>query len=67
MSFTQPQLDALTAAIAEGTLRVKYQDKEILYRSMDEMLKLRELMKQELGTDDDRGPRRQVAVYGSGL
>lgn len=67
MSFTQTQLDALTEAIAEGTFKVKYQDKEVTYRSLEEMIKLRELMRQELGIDGGAGPRRQIGVYGSGL
>ena len=41
--FTQEKLDALENAIAEGVLKVKYQDKEVQYRSLDEMLRLREI------------------------
>lgn len=36
-SFTQAQLDALLAAKAKGVLTVKYQDKVITYRSIDEI------------------------------
>ena len=50
MAFTQIQLDALEAAIAEGVTRVKYENKEVEYRSLDEMLKLRDLMLSSLGT-----------------
>ena len=46
--FTLEKLVALEKAIADGTLRVKYSDKEIEYNSMKEMLRLRELMKKEL-------------------
>jgi hypothetical protein len=48
-SFTQANLDALNEAIADGALRVKYTDKEIEYRSLDELLKIRELMMRDLG------------------
>lgn len=49
MSFTQEQLDALEAAIAEGTLTVKYADKEVTYRSLDELLRIRNLISRSLG------------------
>ncbi len=48
MAFTQPQLDALEAAIATGTLKVQYQDKSVTYASLKDMLALRQIMKQEL-------------------
>lgn len=47
MSFTTEQYTALIGAIAEGALRVKYQDKEVEYRSLTEMLKLKTLMETE--------------------
>ena len=49
MAFTQIQLTALENAIAQGALTVKYQDKTVTYRSLSEMLQLRETMKKELG------------------
>ena len=55
--FTQEQLTALNQAIAAGTLKVKYTDKEVTYRSLDEMIKLRNLIKADLGLTD-RGPLR---------
>jgi len=48
MAFTQAQLDALEAAIASGQLKVQYQDKSVTYASLDEMLRLRNLIKDEL-------------------
>lgn len=48
-SFTQDQLNALEGAIAEGALRVKYSDKEVEYRSLEEMLKIRDIMRNALG------------------
>lgn len=44
MAFSQSQLDALEAAIAEGTLMVKYADKSVTYRSLAEMLRLRDVI-----------------------
>jgi thiamine monophosphate synthase len=49
MAFTQEQLTALEAALAEGTRTVKYRDREITYRTVDEMLKLRDLIRRDLG------------------
>jgi hypothetical protein len=49
MAFTQEQLDSLEQAIADGTLTVKYQDKLITYRSLEEMIRIRDLMRQSLG------------------
>lgn len=48
-SFTQENLTALNEAIADGALRVKYTDKEVEYRSLAELLKIRELMMNDLG------------------
>ncbi len=47
--FTQTQLDALEEAISTGTYQVMYGNKMVTYRSLDEMLKLRDRMKKELG------------------
>lgn len=49
MAFTLSQLTALEAAIAQGTTRVKYENKEVEYRSLEEMMKLRDLIRSELG------------------
>lgn len=63
--FTEAGLSALEKAIAEGVLKVKYQDKEVTYRSLDEMLTLRGVMRAELGIGCRSN--RRVGVYGSGL
>ncbi|MDZ4678406.1 MAG: hypothetical protein SGI74_12955 [Oligoflexia bacterium] len=49
MSYTSDQLTALELAISQGALRVKYADKEVIYRSLDEMLRIRDLMRKDLG------------------
>ena len=70
--FTFEQLDALTAAIAQGVKSVKYSDKEVTYPDLDSMMKLREQMRQELCPDNTEfaagipGRRRRVAVFHSG-
>ena len=46
--FTIAQLTVLNTAIASGTLRVRYADKEVTYHTLSEMMTLRALMRSEL-------------------
>lgn len=48
-TFTTAELTALTEAIATGTRRVRYADKEVEYRTLREMIDLRDMMRRELG------------------
>lgn len=48
-AFTVENLEALEEAIVGGEKRVKYTDKEVEYRSLEDMLKIRDLMKKKLG------------------
>lgn len=71
--FTLSDLYALEKALAEGARRVKYSDKEVEFRSLDEMLKLRDLIKSELGMGTSCGKiglfggRRIIAKHSKGL
>jgi len=49
MAFTSDQLTALETAIAQGALSVQYNDRRVTYHSLDEMLRLRNQMRSELG------------------
>ena len=49
MAFTATQLATLEKAIAQGATRVQYRDETVEYRSLDDMIKLRNLMRRELG------------------
>jgi len=51
MAFTQTQLDALETAIAAGTLEVTTGDKKVRYHSLDEMIRLREIIRNQLAVD----------------
>jgi len=51
MAWTQADLDALDAAMKGGELTVRYGDRSITYRDLDEMLRLRALMKQEVAEE----------------
>ena len=65
MAYTIEQLTALEAAIAEGALTVKYQDKLVQYRSLDEMIRIRKLMRDDLGLNGTSGGRR-LASFSKG-
>lgn len=67
MGFSLLQLEALDNAIAEGVLEVKYADKSVTYRSLDDMLKLRDLMKRELGLTNTAQSTRFMGVFDKGL
>lgn len=71
-SFTLENLAILEKAIAGGVRRVKYSDKEIEYRSLNEMLQVYNLMHSVLhpkkkGKRGVFGGRRRVAVHSKGL
>jgi hypothetical protein len=48
-NFTDDQLKKLEAAISTGALTVRYADKTVQYRSLNEMLQVREIMRKALG------------------
>lgn len=63
MAYTQIQLDAIEAAIAEGTLKVEYGDKKVEYRSLNEMIRIRDIIKASLNP----GSRRTLAETSKGV
>lgn len=71
--YSVEQLQALEASIASGERRVKYNDKEVEYRSIDEMRKLLAMMKKSLCLDSTTGKkglfggRRINAIHSTGL
>lgn len=68
--FTQQQYEALVLSIAQGVLVVRYADKMTQYRSLEEMLKLKDLMEQELGINaekDEANKRRVFMKHSKGL
>lgn len=68
MAWTVTDLTILEAAIAQGATKVKYADKEVEYRSLNEMFQLREQMKKELGlSGDNQNPGRRFAQFSKGL
>ena len=49
MAFTQTQLDALETALATGALECEFDGKRAKYRSLDEMMRIRDTMRAALG------------------
>jgi hypothetical protein len=48
MSFTVDQLAAIESAIASGELKVAFNGTEVVYRSMDDLIKARNTIKTAL-------------------
>lgn len=65
MAFTQTQYDELAAAIAAGALKVKYsgagQSKEVEYRSLDDMMRILNLMGRDLGIISSTSGRKYAS------
>lgn len=64
--YTEQDLSALNKAIAQGARKVKYSDKEVEYRSLEEMIKIRNMMKEDLGQSSS-GSSRRFASHSKGL
>ena len=64
---TQEQLDALDEAIASGAKKVKYQDKEVEYHSIDDMLRARNILIGNLNTSGPISLKTTAPVYDGGF
>jgi hypothetical protein len=64
MAWTQTDLDRIEKAIAAGAKRVRFQTHEVEYQSINEMLKVRDVIKAEL--DDSARPGVTFAEYQGG-
>jgi hypothetical protein len=49
MAWTTQQLAGLEMAIAQGTTRVTFEGRTVEYRSLADMIRLRDLMRRDLG------------------
>lgn len=63
--YTIDQLTTLEAAIATGALEVSYGDKKVRYQDLNDMLRLRYLMRDELGLNATKG--RLFASFSKGF
>lgn len=64
-AFTQEDYDALCRTIASGSLEVRYGDRTEKYRSLDEMMRIKKMMAEELGIT--RRPNRVIAAFDKGF
>lgn len=64
MSYTQSDLDSLRKAMAKGVLRAKYGERDITYRSMEEMERQERRMVKALG---QASTTRYYPTFGNGL
>jgi hypothetical protein len=62
MAFTQQQYEDLVAAIAEGVSSVSSNGRQVAYRNLTDMLKLKSQMEEELGITG-AGRRRQYVSF----
>lgn len=62
LTYTIEDYTNLKKAIAQGASRVKYGDKEVEYKSLEEMERILALMAKELGITKNRN-RRKVAYF----
>lgn len=67
MAFTQADLNELDKAIKSGYLRVRTGDRDVTYRSLAEMMKIRSQMLDELGLIENGGIVFQGMGYDKGL
>ena len=61
MAFTSTDVQRLEQAIASGTLRVKYADREVTYHSLEAMRALLRQMRTEV-SDAAGTPRRKRVI-----
>lgn len=66
MAWTEADLTKLEEAIASGAKSVQYENKKVDYHTLDEMLKLRDLMRKSLGKITNEGNRIKTS-YSKGL
>lgn len=66
MAWSQSDLDAIKAAIANGAKRVKFQTHEVEYMSLTEMLKARDLIQAELSGSSANSGGAIFAQYDGG-
>ena len=67
MAWTLADLEALDSAIKTGAKEVEYHDKRVIYRSLDEMLRIRALIWGVVGgLSGTRRPSRYYASVSKG-
>lgn len=63
MAWTQTDIDSIDSAIKSGVLEVRYADRTVVYRSMNELLQARQLAVVEVNKANGTMPTRQYRIY----
>ena len=63
MAFTQADLDALDAARKQGAKRIRFQDRDFEFDSVDDYIKLRNLILNDIAQQSGPQQIRQVRIY----
>jgi hypothetical protein len=66
MAWTTTDLDAVKAALAKGEQTVQFADRSVTYRSVDDLLRVKQEIEAELAAADSR-PRQFHAYTRKGL
>ncbi|HZT29510.1 MAG TPA: hypothetical protein VFA33_06485 [Bryobacteraceae bacterium] len=61
--FTQSDRDTLDSLYKQGAKRVRFQDRDYELQSVDDYVKLRHLMDNDIAQAGGQQPVRQVRVY----
>lgn len=61
--YTLEQYQAISDAIAQGVTKVKYSDKEVEYRSLEEMLRIQSMMYNQLFPQNKKKNRIFPSFY----
>lgn len=60
MAWTQTDIDALKAAIAQGALKVRFADRDVTYRSLKEMRETLAMMEEEVNADSTKRKAKAI-------
>ena len=63
MAFTQSDLDALDAARKQGAKRIRFQDRDFEFDSVDDYIKLRNLILNDIAQQNGPQQIRLVRIY----
>jgi hypothetical protein len=67
MAYTLIQYQVISDAIASGALTVHYGDKQVTYRSLDDMIRIQIIMKNELFPAQNVNNGRKYASFSKGI
>lgn len=65
MAWTTTDIEKIEKAIATGSRKVKYGDKEVEYHTLSEMMSLLELMRSEVNGKPSLADRRTMGIVKS--